>query len=606
MMELPPDMTPQLPGVGGFSAARFGSLPLSPAEETAVSQVFGFLCLRDGYSPERKLAQHALRAREEESPRKPGTFGALVLETDKIIDREFTAVPQFTAILQALSDPAFRLNSALDRHRLPAYLPADSVELLLGLFQINLNANAYGALPEVLPLLQKFTNDLSARLATHLHQAELPAARADDRGRLIDAAILMLLRVHDGLADRKPDRGAPGATAFDLVCGQIERACFLALVDVPEGRGVGRSQITDRLHSMSSRPIVPHRLEHPDLHRGMLEALRGCQLTCGMLRQALDHYPLNEVLSEAASLLQQADLTALRFQTKEIIPVIPEGDVRVVVRHPSAPPLMLSLSGIEQTVRVGVIDPRGGATWPPTHREYQTALLSAGGVSRALYFQRHSSSRTWAFAHPFCTTVAPVTAASAAILAPLAPKLDAIEAALFPLMMRLWTEVPLLFDAAVTLDNPLHFEVFWYEQAKPGDWSVSIIANDSVKAKLGPLIPASWSWHISVDGVADTGSAPASASSQLAIPTKAPNLMTLLGDRGYQMVSILRALNHLGVAHEWAAGSHSKLSLNGKTEILSRTFRDSTERVPFGVIRGILRRLEIDPGTFAAALERFG
>jgi len=57
------------------------------------------------------------------------------------------------------------------------------------------------------------------------------------------------------------------------------------------------------------------------------------------------------------------------------------------------------------------------------------------------------------------------------------------------------------------------------------------------------------------------------------------------------------------VTHQWAAGSHSKLTYQGRTEILSRTFRDSTERVPFGVIRGILRRLGIEPAAFAQVLE---
>ena len=82
--------------------------------------------------------------------------------------------------------------------------------------------------------------------------------------------------------------------------------------------------------------------------------------------------------------------------------------------------------------------------------------------------------------------------------------------------------------------------------------------------------------------------------------------MTLLGSRGYQMPSILRALDHLGVTHEWAAGSHSKLTYNGRVEILSRTFRDSTERVPYGVIRSMLRRLGIEPEAFAEALEGGG
>jgi len=337
------------------------------------------------------------------------------------------------------------------------------------LFHLNLNANAYGDLTEVLPLLRQLTSNISTQLAAHLDQAQLPETNKRDPARLIDYALLMILQLHQGLGDRKPDRGTLGATAFDLVCAQMERACFIALVSVLEGHGVGREQITGRLNTLGARPIVPDRLKQSSVHRGLLAVLRSYQIVCEMHLQALQHQPTNGALSEAAHLLQQADLTAFRFQTRELFRVIPEGDVRVVVRHPSAPPLILSLSGLEQTVRVGVIDPNGGASWPPTHRAYQTALLSAGGVSRALYFQRHASSTAWEFAHPFCKTVAPVTAASAATIAPLAPNLDAIEAALFPLIMRLWNEVPLLFDAAVTLDRPLHFEVFWYEQAKAGD-----------------------------------------------------------------------------------------------------------------------------------------
>ena len=85
-----------------------------------------------------------------------------------------------------------------------------------------------------------------------------------------------------------------------------------------------------------------------------------------------------------------------------------------------------------------------------------------------------------------------------------------------------------------------------------------------------------------------------------------PSLASVFAQRGYQMPSILRALDHLGVSHEWAAGSHSKLTFNGKVEILSRSFRDSTERVPFGIVRGIIRRLGIDPAEFSASLERHG
>jgi len=92
-MDLPPHLRPQLPNTGDLGGARFGASPLSPAEESAITQVFAFLCLRDGYSPERKLAKNATHAREDESPRRPRTFGALVLETNRIVDEAFKALP---------------------------------------------------------------------------------------------------------------------------------------------------------------------------------------------------------------------------------------------------------------------------------------------------------------------------------------------------------------------------------------------------------------------------------------------------------------------------------------------------------------------------------
>jgi len=123
IMHVPPNRDPQSRPNLDFGGAHFGTRPFSPEEESAAKQVYVFLCRRDGYSPERKLTQHATRARTNESPRLPGSLGALALEARRIVDQTFDSHPALLSLFSSLDDPEFHLKRGLSRHRLPTYVP---------------------------------------------------------------------------------------------------------------------------------------------------------------------------------------------------------------------------------------------------------------------------------------------------------------------------------------------------------------------------------------------------------------------------------------------------------------------------------------------------